>query len=707
MKSVTHIGAAWLLTLTTLFAQSAEWQQTNGPLGGDVNALMLTDAGTLIAGTRLGGLYRSTNAGATWERIPETSQAPFLFVSVWDLTRNSQGHLFAATNRGVYRSTDGGATWTAFRDGFTNPFVEALAINSADVIFAGTRGGMFRSEDSGETWVAFNNGLAELHVQAVAVTPLGDVLAGTQDGLFLSSDNGDNWSEISSGLSNKRIYAIFPVSEDTLLVGTLGGAFLSTDHGANWNKLDVVFGSIYSFVRQSNTTLYAGGGGFLFRSTDNGVTWSQGILEKLEGGAFWDILVLPSGNLMAATSTYGVVRSSDAGATWQPANTQLAVTEVVELASAPSGELFAGTGDGVFRTRDGGDTWESLFTPDLPLLDVRAMASHPTGRLFVGANGILALSDDNGESWTQADSSLNERFPESVAFGQNQEVYVGFYERIFKSTDGGDTWSALPDTFPQATIQELAVAPDGAVFAGTRSSGVFRSTDGGASWQPINNGLGASPDMTAFLFLPNGDVLASGFDGVFRSGDSGDTWQKLGNVPVLGVKDLVQDSAGNLFITMRGGGVAVSEDDGATWTSINDGLWNKDATALFVTEGDRVYVGTRGAGVFSARFGPTSVDSKANPQPITFVLRQNYPNPFNPETRIRYRLASSADVTLAVFNPLGQLVRTLATGHRPAGEHVVTWDGRDAKGRPVASGVYVYRLSASAMTQSRKMVLTR
>jgi len=93
--------------------------------------------------------------------------------------------------------------------------------------------------------------------------------------------------------------------------------------------------------------------------------------------------------------------------------------------------------------------------------------------------------------------------------------------------------------------------------------------------------------------------------------------------------------------------------------------------------------------------------------PAKFSLEQNYPNPFNPSTRIDYALPVESDVSLQIFNLLGQLVRTLVSGDRPAGYHSVEWDGRDNSGRLVGSGLYFFRLSTEEFVQTRKMVLLR
>lgn len=93
--------------------------------------------------------------------------------------------------------------------------------------------------------------------------------------------------------------------------------------------------------------------------------------------------------------------------------------------------------------------------------------------------------------------------------------------------------------------------------------------------------------------------------------------------------------------------------------------------------------------------------------PDNFALAQNYPNPFNPTTMIEYSLASAEAVRLDVFNLLGQTVTTLVDEHQAAGTHVVEWDGLDAGGRDVASGVYFYRLTAGAFSEVKKMIMVQ
>lgn len=108
---------------------------------------------------------------------------------------------------------------------------------------------------------------------------------------------------------------------------------------------------------------------------------------------------------------------------------------------------------------------------------------------------------------------------------------------------------------------------------------------------------------------------------------------------------------------------------------------------------------------------PTGVDDDLadgeTPLPKSYRLEQNYPNPFNPSTTIAYALPRADEVTLTVYNMLGQRVRTLLSGAQPAGAGEVVWDGTNDQGGPVASGLYLYRLATSETLISRKMVFLK
>ena len=93
--------------------------------------------------------------------------------------------------------------------------------------------------------------------------------------------------------------------------------------------------------------------------------------------------------------------------------------------------------------------------------------------------------------------------------------------------------------------------------------------------------------------------------------------------------------------------------------------------------------------------------------PEQFSLSQNYPNPFNPTTKIDFALARTGDVTIVVYNLIGQKVKTLVSESLHYGFHGITWNGLDDFGRAVPSGVYFSELRAKGFRQSKKMLLLK
>ena len=109
---------------------------------------------------------------------------------------------------------------------------------------------------------------------------------------------------------------------------------------------------------------------------------------------------------------------------------------------------------------------------------------------------------------------------------------------------------------------------------------------------------------------------------------------------------------------------------------------------------------------------PLETLMQAEATPIQTVFLSNYPNPFNPETWIPYQLAKPADVSISIYAANGKLVRTLDLGHQPIGiyqgkSRAAYWDGKNAIGESVASGVYFYTLTAGDFTATRKMLIRK
>jgi predicted GH43/DUF377 family glycosyl hydrolase len=106
-------------------------------------------------------------------------------------------------------------------------------------------------------------------------------------------------------------------------------------------------------------------------------------------------------------------------------------------------------------------------------------------------------------------------------------------------------------------------------------------------------------------------------------------------------------------------------------------------------------------GLATSPFEPVSVDNEL-PQPTEFILEQNFPNPFNPSTLISYQLPVGSDVTLKVYDILGNEIATLVDKYKPAGTYEITWQAAN-----LSSGVYFYQLKAGDYIAVKKMILIR
>ena len=188
-------------------------------------------------------------------------------------------------------------------------------------------------------------------------------------------------------------------------------------------------------------------------------------------------------------------------------------------------------------------------------------------------------------------------------------------------------------------------------------------------------------------------------------------------VPGNSVLSIAFDAQGSLWIGAWGGLARFDGESWAVYDTANSGLLNDYVKCLAFDPQGNLWIGTRGGGLAVYREGgvilPGTTTAVLEDQdqaaiPTVWSLSQNYPNPFNSRTVIRFALPTRADVHLALYNLAGQKVATLVSGPRPAGTYTVHWDGRDASGRDLASGVYLYRLRAGEhQVETRRLLLLR
>ena len=146
--------------------------------------------------------------------------------------------------------------------------------------------------------------------------------------------------------------------------------------------------------------------------------------------------------------------------------------------------------------------------------------------------------------------------------------------------------------------------------------------------------------------------------------------------------------------TLNAGNIPMDNEAGF---SMNHAVVISDAAPVYVAPTDR----------FGSQWNTAVERVPSGSMPVEFVLQQNYPNPFNPITEIRYELPEKSQVSLAVYNTMGQLVKILAHGEQIAGSYRATWDATDANGQNVPSGIYFYRLQTNGFAKTLKMTLMK
>lgn len=204
------------------------WNAINeGLTGAEISAIVPFSDGTLFAGVYRDGLFRSSDNGETW-RLSDESRVRALLLA-------PNGDLYWARTGGLWRSTDRGASWSP--TGLDQEkIVSAIAIDSAGALFVGLvpEGEIWRSTDGGANWAktGFSDVTFASYIQSIVVTPEGDLVSG-QHGVFVSSDGGETWA--APGPTPASIVGVLAVGPDGRLYATPGaGVYESTDGGAFW-----------------------------------------------------------------------------------------------------------------------------------------------------------------------------------------------------------------------------------------------------------------------------------------------------------------------------------------------------------------------------------------------------------------------------------------------------------------------------------------
>ncbi|MCX6151868.1 MAG: choice-of-anchor A family protein [Ignavibacteriales bacterium] len=360
------------------------------------------------------------------------------------------------------------------------------------------------------------------------------------------------------------------------------------------------------------------------------------------------------GNLFAGVVDGSILSSKDGGNTWNKVN-NISTKSIWSIANNGN-ELLAGTETGLYRSLDKGNTWVSA---GLSMQDVRTVTSDNEGSLFASVWGAgVYSSNDNGKTWTSINDGLTNLSVQSLLINSNSDLYAStFGSGVVKFNKANSKWNEL--TIGYDYVWSLTKDSKGVLYAGTYGNGLYRSVDNGENWIKVNSSLTAK-----YIY------------------------------------SMTVDGNDNIYASSVANGVFVSKDGGENWKSI--GMDGYGISSMIVNPiSNDLFVGTKSGKVFKSVNGTTSVD-KNNELPSEFKLSQNYPNPFNPSTTIEFSIAMRGQVTLSIYNMLGQTVRTLIDQELEQGNYNVSVNASE-----LASGVYIYKLTSPSVSISKKMILQK
>lgn len=602
---------------------------------------------------------------------------------------NARHVLCGAAGGGVWESRDEGATWAPRTDAMASLAIGAIAFDpdNPTVVYAGSGegnfyarlgAGVFRSSDGGATWTAQGAGLLlGLGFYDLVVDPAdGALLAATTGGFFVSMDQGANWTR-------RRAQPCWSISPHPvgggsaeILVTFTDGLFQSTDRGVtftgvvlpqapttSWSRLAV------TRVRSQPDVAYvfgaAGANAFLWRRS--ATTWTRLLMRSQDGATNidtgqawydWYVAAPPDRTDRVYLGAIDGQRGDLAGGKWSWQNFVTRGANSIHpdqhcLAFAPNNSqiIYAGNDGGIYRSSDGGSTWQSCNS-GIAITEVEYMAVDPNDVdwLLAGTqdNGTLRLNQlgwDHVADGDGGDCGVNEANP--------NEVFHSYYGvSLDGSLKKGDTgsWTGLqPTPMPALFYPPICVAGRTIAIGGDAA---ILTRNAAAPWSKVTLSLGAN-DVCSAGFAPNanrvyfgtraGRVLRldwtqnawtrtmltspfgayvsciasdpsdahrlwatsseaqSGGARVARSDDGGQTWVNCtAGLPPIPKNSVVIDPANSSRVWVAADvGVYETTDSGATWTAMSQGLPNAIAADLvFHASGRRLICGTRSRGVW-------------------------------------------------------------------------------------------------------------
>jgi photosystem II stability/assembly factor-like uncharacterized protein len=582
--------------MTASNASRDVWQQA-GPGPGGVEAQVVANPAThsVYVSTNGGGVLKSTDGGlhfAPSNAGLATTQIQQLAIGV-----NDPKTLYAGAIDALYVSHDAGATWTVTPN-FLSAFAIAVDPNDANTVYTAASA-IQVSHDGGATFTDITGPIFGVALGMILNpnNPLELFVGTTGGGGYHSTDGGTSWTALAID-DTVWSWAIDSV-DGTVYAGSNHGVFKSTDGGHNFSHAGSPGNGVVYALTKSGSNLYAGtGGGGFSVSADHGATWTNTGVAK---GIGLSLSVDSAGNVYAGTTFEGAFMLPAEARSMHSARWRAIAWENIRNCNCQEGHaiaidpnddehVFFTTNDGgLLESKDGGGSWTDLSVKGLGARAPRSVgfdAKRPK-RIYVGGytgNGFWRTSD-GGKTWKQSFFGPPNVYPtQPVVDPIDGTVYVATLSMgVYKSTDYGATFTRI-DRAPGAAAgaflniggRGLAMDPNNrhTLFLAARGAGTWKTRDGGVSWVKVDPTFALSvtidPSDSNVVYAA-GDP-SSGDPGVIKSVDGGNTFFASGSglprtsqTARTGAVQVNPKDSNHLFVGFEGGGVYTSSDAGASW----------------------------------------------------------------------------------------------------------------------------------------------
>lgn len=590
---------------------------------------------TIYVGSPAGGLWKSTNGGQTWStNTDQLSQV--IGCSDLAIDPTNVNTMYLATGDGdggdtytvgILKSTDGGNSWNptglSFYMANTRQISKILIDpNNTSTLLVASSAGIYRSTDAGATFSLIQAG-AFKDMEFKPGDPNVVYACGTE--FYRSANNGQSWTKISSGIAaataiGRMAIAVTPADPNYVYILSAKAA---SDYGFEGIYKSTNSGATFTKVTTS--------------SPSNILGWNSGGNDT--GGQGWYDLgfaASPANRDEIITGGVNIWKSTNGGASftlnahWTGSGAPYVHADIHDLIYIDATTYFAGCDGGIFKNTSG--SWSDLSdgleigqmygfgqSSSNPNLLLQGWQDNGTNRYngswqqVMGGDGMLCFIDysndlnmwgsqyegslnrstNGGNSWSNATGNISETGAWVTPWSQDPVnpglIYAGFVN-MFKSSNGGQTWTQISNFTGTNTIVTFAVSPaNNQIIWVSRAGGLQRSTNGGTNWTSITN---VPPGTISSIACSNTDpnkvwITYSGFNNsnkVFQSNDQGLTWINLsGSIPNIPVNciEYVNNSNDALYIGTDVGAF-YKDASQSVWQPFSNGLPNVIVSELHI-----------------------------------------------------------------------------------------------------------------------------